>query len=249
MKCVACLGVAAAILVATGCGRSTSTAGPEPAKNDAANAIDATPNVPAVSASAPASASPPPTTFAPRALAALPRLDLEDDPKHGAIAARGWLKAHGIAPDAFVDRVYGCRVTTLGDPARDGLVCELGAPMKGSLDSGESVFPLTLWVVEGRRLREVLQVPLAAGPLDREAPPRPGDPREGQYVRLDVVLDTTGTRVEVRERSRATCASSLADVPKDAPRIAKMVRVACDAVGVYTWDTGKFVKETKTPAK
>lgn len=171
-------------------------------------------------------------------------LDLDDDAAHGRVSARRWLSTHGVAPDPIVDRVYACFTAQLGVPARDGLVCEQGGPMKGSLDSGESLFPLTLYVVDGKKLREVLEVPIAAGPLDREAPPDPKDPKRGQYVRLEAVVAPSGARVDVRELTDATanCAASLAAVPKDAPRIARMVRVACASVGVYTWDGSRFTK-------
>lgn len=204
---------------------------PTTASSAAPSATAAAPLAPPASATPPA---PPPPA---------PHLSFEDDAATGAIAAEGWLKARGIPPTAFVDRIQGCVPAKLGAPPREGLVCDQQPPMPGSLPSGESMFPLTLWVVEGRTLRVVLEVPIAAGPLDHEEPISAGDPNAGNYVTLRHAVDPSGVRVEVRERDgQDGCAAAIARMPKDAPKILRVMRTTCAVTGVYTWQTNRFVR-------
>lgn len=221
---------------------SVATAAPaSSASAPSATGVASAASAPSVTAAIPlgrSESAPPPTAAPPT-----PRLSFEDNAATGAISAAGWLKARGIPAAAFENRIQGCAPTKLGAPPRDGLVCDEQPPMPGSLPSGESLFPLTLWVVEGRTLRVVLEVPIAAGPLDREEPMSKGDPHAGNYVTLRHAVDPSGLRVEVRERDgNASCASEIARMPKDAPKILRVMRATCAVTGVYTWQNGRFVR-------
>jgi len=113
--------------------------------------------------------------------------------------------------------------------------------MKGSLPTGESLFPLTVWLLEGQKLRLALEAPIAAGPLDREAPPAAGDVNQGMYIHLDAAVDASGNALEIRERPGAECAQILASLARDhLSSQRKVVEIACRARGRYFLRNGSF---------
>lgn len=253
MRALAALGLAALGAAAAACSRPPADAArpassaPAAASAPAPSAVasvaplaSAIPTVIPLASAKPASSAPPDPPEPPP----VPHLSYEDDPSTGAVSAEKWLKARNVTSHPRTDLLSGCAITKLGAPPREGLVCDQQPPMAGSLTSGESLFGLTLWVVEGRALRQVLEVPIAAGPLDREGPPSAGDPHRGNYVTLEHALDPSGTRIEVREHAdpAASCKAAIAGMPKDAPNILRVMRIACAATGVYTWQNNRFVR-------
>ena len=119
-------------------------------------------------------------------------------------------------------------------------------PPSQILRGGESVFSLQIFTTQGKAAQLSLDVPIAAGPLDREQEPSPSDPNEGQYIALEAVLDASGTTLTVREKTGAACVAALAQYkdPLLAPH-RKVITGACAAKGTYRWTNdggGRFVK-------
>jgi hypothetical protein len=195
--------------------------------------IERVPAEPEPPPSAQPQAPPPPTEL---------RLSFADDAAAGSVAVSSWLASHGI--ERFTehqDRLMGCRVVRLGEPARDGLVCD-GGPMKGSFMTGESVFPFTVWAVSAGALRVALEVPIAAGPLvwDFDESEVPGG---RMYVELDAKLSERGDAIDISERPGKSCALALAE--HAAPEFARhraVIRMACASAGHYSWSGGRFVR-------
>jgi hypothetical protein len=150
-----------------------------------------------------------------------------------------------------VDEIYGCAPVQVGVPPRDGVWCmNTSGPMKGSLGTGESVFPLEVKVVDGHALRTVLRVPVAAGALDRMQAPSPRDPNHGNYIELDAELAPDGASITIREKAQpeTKCAAALASTrqPDLAPILAsagKMIELACRSRGKYVWRGDRFLRE------
>ena len=151
-----------------------------------------------------------------------------------------WLTAHGAAPPPDTERLGVCTAIRLG--AHDGLLCSRGAPSE-SLPGGESVYSLVVLVVEGAKTRRALDIPIAAGPLDREIVPDAPAP-DDQYVELDATLEPSGTALVVREKPGKTCANALAEYkgPELAPH-RRVIRKACAARGRYVLRNDVFVRE------
>lgn len=198
---------------------------------------------PADAARVPADPAPPPP--APQAPATPPtelRLSSIDDGA-GSVSVGAWLASHGIKSfPENPDRLSGCRVVRLGEPARDGLVCDSGGPMKASFVTGESVFPFTVWSVSAGALRVALEVPIAAGPLDWDFDESEA-PGGRMYVELDAKLSERGDAIDVVERPGKSCATVLAE--HAAPELARhraVIRMACASAGHYIWSGGRFVR-------
>jgi len=171
-------------------------------------------------------------------------------------APEAWLTLHGVTASAAsgtdpLQEIYGCDPVRVGVPLRDGVWClNTSGPMKGSLGSGESVFPLEVKIVEGHVLRTVLRVPIAAGALDRMEAPRPDDPNQGNYIQLDAQLARDGSSITIREKAQpeTKCAAALARTPQPdlAPVLAnarRMVELACRSRGRYVWRGDRFVRD------
>jgi hypothetical protein len=219
-------------------------AGPTPPARASASASAPAPDIVPLDAGSPQTAS---TSRAPdvKTLDACPEAA---DPS--CVDAARWLAERGVGgvDGSRKDRLYGCNVVTLGAPPREGLFCNGGPPMKGSLPSGHSLFPLTVWVVEKHALRIVLEVPIAAGPLDREEPFDSSDPNRGNYINLEPTLRSGGTEIEIREASdpKASCAAALA-ANADSPKHRQVIQAACRSAGRWTWRDGRFVREAVAP--
>ena len=177
-------------------------------------------------------------------------LDVENDADAGAIAAGEWLAAHGMTAGDLVDRLYGCEVVTVGKPARDGLFCAMGAPMKGSVPTGESLFPVTVWAADGKKLRVAFEAPIAAGALDCDSV-EPGVAGGGcKYVQLEAELTADGTTIAVRESAVPAegCAHALAEYKgANLARHRSVIQTACRSIGSYVWRGDRFVR-APTPA-
>ena len=102
---------------------------------------------------------------------------------------------------------------------------------------------LSVLVVEGAKTRRALDIPIAAGPLDREIVPDAPAP-DDQYVELDATLEPSGTALVVREKPGKTCANALAEYkgPELAPH-RRVIRKACAARGRYVLRNDVFVRE------
>ncbi len=159
-----------------------------------------------------------------------------------------WFKSRGATPPSRIDSL-ACTETKIGAPPRDALRCH--GPPSFSTPGGESVFSLYVYTTVdragGKKAAQLaLEVAIAAGPMDREAPPDPNDPNEGQYIALEATLDASRTTITVREKTGAACAASLAQYkdPELAPH-RKVINLACAAKGTYRWTNdggGRFVK-------
>ena len=118
--------------------------------------------------------------------------------------------------------------------------------MAESFSSGESVFPLTVRVVEGHALRNVFEVPISAGALDRDLIDEDqADPNEGSYILLEGHLASDGGSIVVREKDhpKAKCAAVLAEHAEPAlAKHRKMIQAACRSVGTYVWRGNRFVR-------
>jgi hypothetical protein len=207
--------------------------------------LEKTPPSPAGESASTPPAPPAPSTLPPSAPDGELRLGILDDKTPGTIAATSWLAAHGISrfPEPL-DRLTGCRVVRLGDPPRDGLLCEGGGPpMRGSFPSGESLFPFTVWAADAGALRVALEAPIAAGPLDWDDPLDTADPDGGMYVRLNATLGPDGATLDILERPGKGCAEALkAFASPELIRHRAVIRTACAAAGHYRWSAGRFVR-------
>lgn len=165
--------------------------------------------------------------------------------------AREWLARHGVTTPDAEHRIAGCSPVAVGAPTRDGLWCIGNAgPMKGSFDTGESLFPLTVWVAEAHRLRAVLELPVAAGALDRLDLDVTGDPNQGNYILLAATLapDSASITLSEKDHPNAKCAAVLAaHASKDLEKHRRVIQAACNAVGTYVWRGDRFVRVA--PAK
>ncbi len=168
----------------------------------------------------------------------------------GLEAAEAWLAKNRVRTPDAVNLVSGCEPFVIRPTNREALWC-IGnrGPMAGSLPTGESVFPLTVLVVDGGRLRVALELPIMAGPLDRMTDPDqandPNDPNDGNYIVLVARRSTDGVTLTVEEQSQpqAKCASVLA--AHGAPDLAKhrkMIARACASRGAFEWRGGRFVR-------
>jgi hypothetical protein len=126
-------------------------------------------------------------------------------------------------------------------PPRAALACTKGGPMEGSSSSGESLYALDIIVVDGGRARRALHVPIAAGPLDREAPPREDDPNEGNYIQLAMDVDAANGAIVLREKGPRACTEALVRV-KAYARTLRVTSAACAARGRYVWRGDRFVR-------
>jgi hypothetical protein len=206
-----------AIFVATAC--STRASAPAPAQS-------ATP-IPIPTP------TPTPTlipTAAPLAVidAAAPEAKYVDD-----VAA--WLGARHAKVPAALGTDASCTEEKLG--TNDALLCHSNPD---SLQTGESVYPITVWIVANGRADLALSAASGAGPLDREFEPG-GAPRDDTYIELDVTI--SGSTLTIAERPRRTCTQVLAQYTSrewDGHR--RVVQKACAARGRYTLQNGKLVR-------
>jgi hypothetical protein len=203
-----------------------------PADAGTATSVDA--EVPAP----PLTASPPPPP-AEEAKPERPVLTFEE--------GQAWLAKHGVTTPDAEHRIGGCEAVKVGMPSRDALWCLGGSgPMAGSFDSGESLFPLTVRIAEGHALRNVLELPIAAGALSRDFDDDDkADPNEGNYILLEARLAPDGSTVTVQEKvhPKAKCAAVVAE--HTALRLVKhrkVVEAACRSVGTYVWRGNRFVR-------
>lgn len=153
-----------------------------------------------------------------------------------------WAEARGVPnSDGVLMRLGSCRAVSVGQPPREALLCEGGAP-DFSVPGGESVFSLRVVDVAKGRLRELLVAPLYAGAMDF-----PGV----EYVHLSASLSTDGLRVTIAERPEETCDAARAKArkqfssPVDAPGLRDWLTTigrACAGRGVYVWRNGRFLR-------
>ncbi|MFO0642617.1 MAG: hypothetical protein U0183_25525 [Polyangiaceae bacterium] len=162
-----------------------------------------------------------------------------------------WLTRAGITGKnaAIRDRLYGCRPVTVGLPRREAALCaNAGPPMAASYPSGESVFPLVVFVAEGGAVHTALEIPLTARALDS----LDDDSGSSQYVALEARLSPDGMTIVVEENKRpdASCAAARAALAGPSfQRHRRMVDLACRSIGTYTWRAGRFVRAAApTPA-
>jgi hypothetical protein len=161
-------------------------------------------------------------------------------PRPPAIDPDAWMRARGVpGTDALLERLGACREVHVGAPAREALLCVGGPPMAASFASGESVFPLIIAIAEKGKARAVLQIPIAAGALDRLGP------NDSNYLDLTADLDQAGTVLTVSEQPKAGCAERVAAhrAIGGLERHIRMIELACRSRGRWVWHDASFVHE------
>ena len=151
------------------------------------------------------------------------------------IDVAAWLKARNVKAPAALGSELSCTAEKIG--TNDALLCH---PPPEPLPGGESVYPITVWIVSNGKAELALSAASGAGPLDREF--MPGEPApDDMYVELDVTI--SGPTLTIAERPRKPCAKVLAEYKSredDGHR--RVVQKACAARGRYTLLNGKLVR-------
>jgi hypothetical protein len=174
---------------------------------------------------------------------------------HGGFDPKEWLKAHhatGVAP-----KDAQCEAAQVGAPTVDAMSCDerrevqIAQPVQVKGDEAPYVIPpevmfyRVIYVASGGALRKVLEIPIEAGPLN----PVTKDPDANAYARLQVELDSTGTKLTVTDDPSFSCERAMQKhaemaADKDFAEAAKWLKKAVDPVcasrGDYAWRNGSF---------
>jgi hypothetical protein len=119
----------------------------------------------------------------------------------------------------------------------DALLCP---SIPDSLPTGESVYPITVWIVSNGRAELALSAASGAGPLDREIEPG-SPPADDMYIELDVAF--SGSEVTITERPQKPCARVLAQYTgREWEGHRRVVQKACATRGRYVLHDGKLVR-------
>jgi hypothetical protein len=146
-----------------------------------------------------------------------------------------WLRARNAKVPAALGTDASCTEEKLG--TNDALLCHSNPD---SLSTGESVYPITVWIVANGRAELALSAASGAGPLDRELDPG-GTPRDDMYIELDVTI--SGSTLTIAERPHKTCMQVLAEyTSRELDGHRRVVQKACAARGRYALQNGKLVR-------
>jgi hypothetical protein len=145
------------------------------------------------------------------------------------------LKARHAKVPAALENGASCTEQKLG--ANDALLCHANPE---SLPTGESVYPITVWIVSNGRADLALSAAGGAGPLDREV--EPGDTsHDDMYIELDVAI--SGSELTISERPQKPCARILGQYTgREWDGHRRVVQKACAARGRYVLHDGKLVR-------
>jgi hypothetical protein len=146
-----------------------------------------------------------------------------------------WLRARNVKVPPALANDPSCTEEKLGTNV--ALLCR-SAPE--SLPTGESVYPLSVWIISSGAATLALSAAAGAGPLDREF--TPGEPApDDMYVEFDVTI--TGSTLTIADRAHKPCAQVLAGYTSrewDGHR--RVVQKACATRGRYELQNGKLVR-------
>jgi len=183
--------------------------------------------------------------------------DVPEWTSHNGFDPKEWMKTHHVVGAA--PREAQCEAAQLGTPTVDAMSCDerrevqIAQPVQVKGDEAPYVIPpevmffRVIYVAAGGALRKVLEIPIEAGPLN----PVTKDPDANAYARLQVELDSSGTKLSVTDDPNFSCdrafqkhAEMAAD--KDLAEAAKWLKKAIDPVcasrGDYTWRNGAFAR-------
>jgi hypothetical protein len=146
-----------------------------------------------------------------------------------------WLKARSAKVPAALASDPSCSAEKIG--TNDALLCHSNPD---SLPTGESVYPITVWIVASGKADLALSAASGAGPLDREI--MPGEPApDDMYVEFDVTI--AGSELTIADRPHKPCAQVLAGyTSRDWDGHRRVVQKACAARGRYVLHDGKLVR-------
>ena len=146
-----------------------------------------------------------------------------------------WLHARNANAPAALKKDLSCTAEKLG--TNDALLCH---PPPEPLPGGESVYPITVWIISNGKAELALSAASGAGPLDREI--MPGEPApDDMYVEFDVTI--SGPTLAIVERPQKPCAKVLAEYKsRDDDGHRRVVQKACAARGRYVLQNGKLVR-------
>jgi hypothetical protein len=176
---------------------------------------------------------------------------------HTGFNPKEWMKAHqatGAGP-----KEAQCEAAQVRAPTIDAISCDkkrevqIAQPVQIKGDEAPYVIPpkmmfyRMIYVMSENMLRKVLEIPIEAGPLN----PVTKDPDANAYARLQVELDSEGTKLSVTDDPNFSCdramqkhAEMAAD--KDLAEAAKWLKKAIDPVcasrGDYAWRNGSFAR-------
>lgn len=178
--------------------------------------------------------TPTPSTISTAPLPAASDAATKPPPSYIADVA-AWLRARNAKVPPALANDPSCTEEKLGD--NDALLCH---SIPDSIAGGESVYPITVWIVSNGKADLALSAASGAGPLDREFVPGEGTP-DDMYVEFDVTI--AGPTLTIAERPQKTCAQVLASYTSrewDGHR--RVVQKACATRGRYVLQNGKLVR-------